>query len=54
MNDVIVNYPDENIFNLDETGLFWRMLPEKTVISAQQKPLGLKKANNFIQRKQNR
>jgi len=48
LHDIIGDYADENIFNLDETGLFWRLLPERTVISAHQKPKGVKKAKERV------
>ena len=29
MRDILARYKPENVFNCDETGLFWQMLPGK-------------------------
>ena len=29
MKDILAKYEPENVFNCDETGLFWQMLHEK-------------------------
>jgi len=28
---LLTEYSPENVFNIDETGLFWRLLPDKTM-----------------------
>jgi DDE superfamily endonuclease len=40
-------YDPDNVFNCDETGLFWRMEPNKT-LAAKNKVLGIKKAKDRI------
>ena len=30
MNEIINNYDSNEIYNCDETGMFWRLLPNKT------------------------
>ena len=39
-------YEEENIYNMDESGLFWRMMPSRG-LSAQSQP-GLKKDKSRI------
>jgi len=31
LRDLLIQYPPQDIFNVDETGLFWRLLPDKTM-----------------------
>ena len=31
MKDILARYKPENVFNCDETGLFWQMLPKKSL-----------------------
>lgn len=43
----IIEYGEENIYNLDETCLFWRQLPSKTITS-KQKISGIKASKNRV------
>jgi len=38
LRDVITKYPLDHIYNMDETGLFYRLLPKSTVILASEDP----------------
>ena len=31
LSKLLAEYSPENVFNIDETGLFWRLLPDKTM-----------------------
>ena len=41
-------YNDEDIFNLDELGLFWRLLPDKTLCLKNEKCVGGKRSKDRI------
>jgi hypothetical protein len=48
LDAVCQGYEDENIFNADETGLFWRALPNKTLAIAGEDVHGLKTSKERI------
>jgi len=46
--DIVKGYEKKDIFNVDETGLYWKLLPEKTLITRNKKAIGLKKSKDRI------
>ena len=47
IQNMLKEFELDNIYNMDETGLFYRMLPDKT-LSASKNPHGTKKAKERI------
>ncbi len=41
-------FPDELRFNLDETGLYWRLLPTKTIADASDSAEGFKRSKERV------
>ena len=48
MPQLLRQYKPENIYNADETGLFWRLTPQKSLVFKNEKCFGGKKAKERI------
>ena len=46
--ELIKNYNSKDIFNLDETGLFWKLLPTKTYAFSTESRFGIKQLKNRV------
>lgn len=46
--ELIKNYDSKDIFNLDETGLFWKLLPTKTYAFSTESRFGIKQLKNRV------
>jgi len=45
---LIKNYELNDVYNIDETGLFWKLLQDKTNVGKILKPKGMKKAKDGL------
>ncbi|KAE9546906.1 hypothetical protein FO519_009882 [Halicephalobus sp. NKZ332] len=48
LRDKLMKYPADDIFNVDETGLFWRIMPNRTLAFKSEKCMGNKKSKERI------
>ena len=48
MNEIINNYDSNEIYNCDETGMFWRLLPNKTFSFEKDSRKGIKKSHDRV------
>ena len=46
--EIIKNYELNDVYNIDETGLFWKLLPDKTIVGKILKLKGVKKAKDRL------
>ena len=48
LHSILARYNSRDVFNVDETGLFWRLLPDKTLAFKHEKCHGGKKSKERI------
>ena len=48
MNEIIKDYDSNEIYNCDETGMFWRLLPNKTFSFKEDSTKGIKKSHDRV------
>ena len=48
LDTICKDYSNENIFNIDETGLFWCAMPNKTLAVANEKVEGTKSSKDRL------
>ena len=48
LNEIINNYDSNEIYNCDETGMFWRLLPNKTFSFEKDSRKGIKKSHDRV------
>ncbi len=48
ISKLLCNFDQEDIFNFDETVLYWKLFPDKTLASTDSKIKGVKKANEKV------
>jgi hypothetical protein len=48
LRDVLSSYEPREIYNADETGIFWRMMPDKTLAFKGEKCSGGKKSKERL------
>jgi hypothetical protein len=48
LSDIIKDYKPEEVYNLDEMALFWRLLPSKTYCFTDESPYGSRKSKDRI------
>jgi len=46
--EIIKNYELNDVYNIYETELFWKLLPDKTIVGKMLKPKGMKKVKDRL------